>query len=348
MKEMLAVFDRDEAYVKRLCGALNRRADCPYEVRTLSEREDLRRLSSEGRISVLLLGEGAEEKEFDVSLADRTMSLSAAREDQEPIKEAKVFKYQPVTEILKRILALPEAKAEETAGNAAGAVLQQGLIGVASPVGRCGKTSFALVFARLLGEEKKVLSVDLEAFSGLGGLYEKPFRYGLSDLLYAERTGLSVWKAEGEEPEDFITEQWGLDMAVPPDNPEVIFETDPREIVRSAERLFASRSYEAMVLDLGTDYRLIREFLPKLGKLYVPTLADPLSQAKTEAFVKWVRKDSRKKALPVETLLLPRSLEKADARDPVEALLFGEMGAFVRKLLAGESFEDKRNGYGQK
>ena len=193
MKEMLAVFDRDEAYVKRLSGALNRRSDCPFEVRILSEREDLKKLSSEGRVMILLLGEGAEEKNFDRSLADRTVRLSPLREDQES-GEAKVYKYQPVAGILKHLLTQSENPEESPAGKQSGKVPAEGFIGVASPVGRCGKTSFARTLARLLGEEKKVLSLDLEAFSNLGGSSEKAFRYGLSDLLYAERVGLSVWE----------------------------------------------------------------------------------------------------------------------------------------------------------
>ena len=337
MREMLLIFDRDEAYVKRLSSALNRRSDCPFEVRTVSDPEDLKRLSMEGRVRFLLLGEGAEEKAFDRTLAGKTVHLSALREDQDVNGEATIYKYQPVGGLLRDLSALQDASKEEEAGTGPAAVPASGLIGVASPVGRCGKTAFSLTLARLLGEGKKVLSLDLEAFSGLGGIYGKTFRYGLSDLLYAERVGLSVWKEGGEEPEDFIQSRWGLDMAVPADDPEVIFETPPGEIVRAAERLLASRSYDAAVLDLGSEYRLIREFLPKLGKLYVPTLKDSLSQAKTEVFLNWVRKASGKRELPVETLFLPDGLQSPEGGDPVEALLFGEMGGYVRKLLSMET-----------
>ena len=55
-----------------------------------------------------------------------------------------------------------------------------------------------------------------------------------------------------------------------------------------------------------------------------------------------------KKELPVEAVLLPAVDPSIQADDPVEALLFGEMGAFVRKLMSGESSGDVRDGYGQK
>ncbi len=336
MKEMLAVFDRDEAYLGRLSGALSRRTDCPYEVRTVSDGEDLRRLALEGRVAVLLLGDGADETEFDRSLAQRTMRLSAVREDGTQGAEDRVYKYQPVAGILRALLASRET-GKETAGNAPEAIPDQGLIGVASPVGRCGKTAFALTLSRLLGEEKSVLNLDLQAFSGLGGFYEKPFRYGLSDLLYAERVGLAARAAEYQRTEDFIVNQWGLDFAVPADSPEVILDTPPEEIVRIVEKLFASKPYEAAVLDLGTEYRLTEAFLPKLCKLYVPTLDDELSRAKTELFLAWVRKLSLKRELPVKALLLPAGPPDFRGEDPVEKLLFSEMGSFVRKMLAGEA-----------
>lgn len=333
MKELLAVFDQDEVFAKRLCNALNKRADCPYDVRAVSDREDLRRLSAEGRITVFLKGEGAEERDFDVSLADRVIRLSSVREELGPGTEAQIYKYQPVAGLLRAVLSVTDSP-REAARTPEAAVPDQGLIGVASPVGRCGKTAFAMTLTRLLGEERSVLYADLEACSSLCGLQEGTFSNRLSDLLYMERVSSS-----GKEPpiaeEEFIKKQWGIDVACPADCPEVLFETPSAEIVRAAERLFHSKPYEAAVLDLGSEYLLIREFIPKLRKLYVPTLPDALSRAKTESFLNWVRKCSLKLELSVETVILPDVPVNLQGEDPVEGLLFSEMGSFVRKMLSG-------------
>ena len=368
LKELMVVFDRDEIYAERLAASLNRQAECPFEVRTVADREDLKRLAREGRIAILLLGDDAEEQNFDRSLAGRTVHLSAVREETGPGGKAQVFKYQSVPGLLRSLRAMTgDAGAQErTTDN--GKVLKQGFIGVASPVGRCGKTAFSMTLARLLGEEKKVLSIDLETTSVLFGLYGRDFRHSFSDLLYAERVGMFAWQEEHARrngPEetsggsaaaspgetavsDFIVRQWGLDLAPPPDSPETIFDTSPQEIVRAAEHLYAASSYEAAVLDLGSGYGLIRAFLPKLGKLYVPTLRDEASRVKTEEFLRWVRKNTLKRELPVETVYVPAVPLPASGTDPVEPLLFSETGDLVRKMLSGEARGGGSDGYGQK
>ena len=41
------------------------------------------------------------------------------------------------------------------------------MIGVYSPIGRCGKSSFAFTLGQVLAREEKVLYITLEEFSGL-------------------------------------------------------------------------------------------------------------------------------------------------------------------------------------
>ena len=332
MKEWMAVFDRDEIYAERLARALQRDPECPYTAVRVTEAGELSRLRGEGRIALLLLGEGAEEQSFDRTLADRTVRLTAYREDGTSEGEEMIFKYQPVSEILKGLLTFPGRPEEKAERTGRGGVPESGVIGVASPVGRCGKSAFAMTLARLLSERKNVLFCDLTAVSGLYGLYGSFFPRTLSDLLYAERVGL----ADEFTPGSFIVKQWGLEIAPPAESPEAVFDTPPKEIVRALEHLFLSRPYEAAVLDLSDEYHLIREFLPKLGKLYVPTLQDELSRVKTDAFLRWVRKETEKRGLPLETVELPEVPQGAPGADPVEGLLFSEMGDAVRKMLFGE------------
>ena len=57
---------------------------------------------------------------------------------------------------------------------------------------------------------------------------------------------------------------------------------------------------------------------------------------KTDAFLRWVRKETEKRGLPLETVELPEVPQGAPGADPVEGLLFSEMGDAVRKMLSGE------------
>ena len=248
MKEWMVVFDRDEIHAERLARALQRDPECPYTVVRVTEAGELPRLRGEGRIAVLFLGEGAEEQNFDRTIADRTVRLSAHREDGDPGEGDSVYKYQPVSGILKGVLTFSGGPEERTESAGRGGVPESGFIGVASPVGRCGKSAFAMTLARLLSERKSVLFCDLSAVSGLYGLYGSFFPRTLSDLLYAERVGL----ADELRPENFIVDRWGLEIAPPAESPEAVFDTPPKEIVRACEHLFLQRPYEAAVLISAT------------------------------------------------------------------------------------------------
>ena len=61
------------------------------------------------------------------------------------------------------------------------------LFGVYSPLGRCLKTSFAWTLGQILSEERSVLLISLEEYSGLEELMQKKFSCTLSDLLYYVR-----------------------------------------------------------------------------------------------------------------------------------------------------------------
>ena len=69
--------------------------------------------------------------------------------------------------------------------NTAGAMGQsRRIIGVYSPIGRCGKTCLALAIGQILAKEEKVLFVTLDTFTGFTGLLNERWKRDLSDLIY--------------------------------------------------------------------------------------------------------------------------------------------------------------------
>lgn len=58
------------------------------------------------------------------------------------------------------------------------------IIGVYSPIGRCGKTCLALAIGQILAKEEKVLFVTLDTFTGFTGLLNERWKRDLSDLIY--------------------------------------------------------------------------------------------------------------------------------------------------------------------
>ena len=93
-----------------------------------------------------------------------------------------VFKYQAVSGIETELLD-GLAKGEEDTPEDGAALYRAKYIGVASPIGRCLKTSFCLTLGQLLSQKEHVLYMNLEPCSGFTALFEKEFPKDLSDLL---------------------------------------------------------------------------------------------------------------------------------------------------------------------
>ena len=96
--------------------------------------------------------------------------------------EAVVYKYQASDDLLREVMSWYRPQEIPVLMTAAGR--RSRITGVYSPIGRCGKTSFALTLGQVLAREEKVLYITLEEFSGLSALTGTVYTGGLSDLLY--------------------------------------------------------------------------------------------------------------------------------------------------------------------
>lgn len=61
------------------------------------------------------------------------------------------------------------------------------MIGVYSPIGRCGKTGFAVTLGQVLAKDSKVLFLSLEEFSGFSQMMGTQYSGSFSDLVYYSR-----------------------------------------------------------------------------------------------------------------------------------------------------------------
>ena len=66
-------------------------------------------------------------------------------------------------------------------------------MGIYSPIGRCGKTSFSLTLAHMLGKSQGVLFISLEEYSGFSKLVCGGYEQDLSDVFYLYRQGDFNW-----------------------------------------------------------------------------------------------------------------------------------------------------------
>lgn len=326
-KEMLVIWDEDALYAKNLCDALNRRENFPFSCVVLSE--DGGALSN---AAVLLVSERAKRDEIQCPVTKETIFLTDVKGYSAVNKKRAIFKYQPVSALEAEIMkAYGEGK--ERSHDRPG-LSRTRVIAVASPVGRSLKTSFSFVLGQLLSQSSAVLYVNLEPFGAFSALFEEPFQYDLSDLLYAFHAGTEHTK---EQEDAFLAHFHGLDFVAPAGTPEDVMTTDPAVIRDLVLKLAEVKAYDAVIVDIGPDFRHLLAMLPVTDKVYVPTRGDRMSREKTDLFVRWVQSLSRDEGPDVETLELPAGNLFRSGKNYLEQLLFTELGDYVRKLL-GEAF----------
>ena len=332
MKDVLLIYDSDLVYSRQLAERLSFREDVTQEVHWFTEPEELLAAVRAAEKPLVLTVRGHSEETEELLRLSKAgecvlLFLTEVRGYDHIEDVPAVFKYRPLSMIVEDIQAA--AGEEQEAGNEA-AFSRAGFIGVMSPVGRALKTSFCLTLGQLLSQGGKVLYVNLETCSGFPALFGREFEADLSDYLYAYGTG-----GEGGSLPEAMESFHGVDVLPPARLPEDLYRTDPQLIRNLLLKLARERSYAFVIVDLGTDYRLGEALLPGCGLIYVPVRRDPVSEAKAEEFMDWLRRVKGEKALRAEKLILPLRQTFVGGKEYAEQLLWSELGDYVRELLGG-------------
>ena len=188
MKKIMAVYDEDPFYAERLSDYINRREDGIFSARAFTSRKRLEEFARDHGIDVLLTGTLSEGGFPGLPSVQRILLT------EEEVRAGEggghgIYKYQSGDDILREVMAAycetPEGKTDFPGLPASG----KRIIGVYSPVGRCGKTSLALAMGQLLAREEKLLFITLDTFTGFSGLLDEQWKRDLSDLIYYYKQG---------------------------------------------------------------------------------------------------------------------------------------------------------------
>lgn len=192
MVKVMAVYDEDPLYAGRLAEYVNQKETFPFQAMAFSDLEKLKEYGQTHDIEILLVGEKVREKAKEVKAGLKMILCDGEFVSKEKEKEeASVYKYQSGDCILQEVMACYCT-----------APLQPGLalmgkraviMGIYSPVGRCGKTSFALTLAQMLGKKQAVLFISMEEYSGFSKLVCNGYEQDLSDVFYLYQRGDFNW-----------------------------------------------------------------------------------------------------------------------------------------------------------
>lgn len=331
MKRIMGVYDVDPHYAGRFAEFANQREQIPFTVVAFTSVARLQEFAQEQPLEILLVGDEVDSGTLADVPAGQIIRLSESREI--PCEDVPaVYKYQASDAVLREVMACYQVQPEHLPFTTVGT--KSTVIGVYSPVNRCGKTGFCMTLGQILGRESQVLFLSLEEHSGLSKLTQTQYTGSLSDLIYYYRQEEYTRMRLGS-----VIYNWGgMDYVPPAAYAEDLGEVQGEEMAGLIARIAADGIYEVILVDVGHLGRGMEPLLELCDVIYTPMKEDCVSAAKLEAWQEYLEKSGHSGVWErVQMLRLPRPGAVWQTETYLEQLLWGEIGDFVRNLLKGQS-----------
>lgn len=334
MKRIMAVCDVDPFYADRFAEFANEKGKTPFTAVAFGSMAKLHAFAKQHPVEILLAGDGVTEADLEDLKVGQVVRLSETGLKEKYKKEEGeipvVYKYQSSEAVLREVMACYQVKPDQAPMMAVG--LKSEVIGVCSPVNRCGKSGFCITLGQVMARDRKVLYLNLEEYSGLSRLTGIQYDSTLSDLIYDYRRG-----EYSRMRLSTVLYNWGeLDYVPPAAYAEDLAELKGEELAALVAQIAEEGMYHVILLDLGQLCRGTEALLELCSIIYTPTKEDCVSAAKMEEWKQFLIRSGRGSVWErVHLLKLPMP---GSVRQPgvyLEQLLWGEVGDYVRTLLKG-------------
>lgn len=282
MAGILAICDRETAFVQILADYLKRKYRWGIEVEAFDDGEKLSSLYAEKDIRVCLVGEGmlsAYQTEEALKHTEQLIYLTKRR------GKDGVFKYQSVEDVTKDLMDFCVQREISLFDKSAFCIKERDIkiIGFYSPVHHLLQSSLALTMGQMLAREKKVLYLNFEPYSGFEYMMQKSYEHDLMDILFFLKEDSQKFRMKL----DSIVERVGQLEYIPP----VFCYPDMEEVdiamwQRLLRRLINEMDYDVIILDLTEQVRGLFSMLEICDEIYSCLPEDGFAMAKMEQYKK--------------------------------------------------------------
>lgn len=327
---VLAIYDLDVEYANCLMEYISAKQGIPFKTVVFTEKDALLEYVSENYTDILLISAS----EMDNSLMSQNIGkiilLSSGNIFSEYIGYSSIYKYQSTENIVREVLDYyvdvrkDKGMVSVSKGNA-------DIIGVYSPVGRTGQTTFSLVLGQVLAADYSVLYINMEEFSAFDKILGKSYPGDLSDLMYFFKQNPEALSIKLQA---IVNNMHGMDY-IPP----LLYSVDLRNIntedwIQLIQKISATGLYDKIVLDLSSMVRDVFQILDMCSTVYMPIHDDRISLMKVSAYEEYLLKNEKEELVNrTVKIKTPQKENEGWDEDYLEQQLWGSMGDFVRRML---------------
>lgn len=291
MRRVMAVVDQDPEYGKRLAAYFNSQGSIGFRATSFSDLSAFQEFRRTAHVEILLITEELAGQAHGMTEGSKVILLSGdgfvPSGEKRPFGAPAVFKFQPADRIAREIMSVyadDEGCATERA--IAG---QCEILGVYSPVNRCGKTTFALTLGFARAARGKTLLITLEEYAGLFQNISRSAESDLSDVVYCFLQGNYSWSRLKSHVYSFGP----LDYIPPVRCVEDVSQISSEDMARLIRRIAEESGYSTIIIDFGSFGRRALELLDVCGRIFMPIAEDPASELKLQSFSEYLEKSEK-------------------------------------------------------
>lgn len=336
-KQIFAILDLELTYACNLMEIFSDRRSIPFDALIFSNLESIREYTQRHTIDLLLVSARMMCEELRQMRIRKIVILSEGEILKEYEEYPAVYKYQASDNLVAEVMNYYASQTDSHVNFFKRRPVK--MIGVYSPVGRCGKTAFALTLGQILAKQQPVLYLNLEDYSGFAGLLDQQPSSDLADVMYFVRQN----KGSIAVKIHAAVQKFGdMDYISPAFSAGDLREIPAADWVRLLEELENSSTYGVILLDFGSGMQELFSMLSLCGRIYTPVCSDAAAKAKLKQYesllsemeYEEIQEKTRKLILPFVELY-------GSGEYMLERLVQGEMGRFVKNLLAEEARENE-------
>ncbi len=326
----LVIFDEEKQYANLLTYFFTSKKDIPFQTITFTEKSKLIQYLNTNRIDILLISASSLDEEIESNNIKEIILLSEGSLPLDYSKYPSIYKYKSAENIVREVLE----RFIEMESDKGALIVSKGeakVIGVYSPIGRSGKTTFAIALAQILAEGHKTLFISFEEFAIFQNEMETSSPGNLADLMYYYKQNPETASIKLQA---IVQKVNSLDYVSPIYYARDLRETKTEEWISLLNYISASSSYEYIVLDIGDMIGDLLSMLDYCNQVFMPTVDDKLSEMKINKIETVILQSDRENLID--------KIVKTKAPQPengymeerwVETIGLGNVGDYIRALL---------------
>jgi len=365
LRRIIAVIDPDSEYAQKLAEYINRHDFGGLRAVTFSGADSFKRLEESYDTRMMLIDENEVTRLYEGSFApgagsgspasgtkpayampgseDRYFTICLSEDSFAATHYVTINKYSSAEAIVRFMLAKYAEVSKDVLTRTS--INRSHVISVYSPVGRCGKTSFAITVAQYLGRDCRCLMLSLDEYSGVFRHIADGAESDMSDVIYAYKQGKYSWAGLAQ----IVCRFGNMDYIPPARYPEDISVLTGDQMADLLDKISMESGYENIILDLGAYGKKAAEILEMSNEVLMPVLESSLCMCKVEEFREILNESGRGEIIGrIKTVKLPFEERFENTLTREEDYSYGKLFEYTRNLFNDTGQSDQAaDGYAQ-